>query len=152
MRTYKTVIFLILLGAVFVLGASVSSWIKTAYWSSRIDNNFSEQAIFIGDWQGTSGTTINIRHDGKGDFHNHHYHVRGATVIIKGKRICFGFPGFERTFTIEEPPRLGDDGLWRMRLNGELFFKQSHELLVNNQNMNYSDRRHFEEGAVPDLS
>lgn len=134
MRTYKTVIFLILLGAVFVLGASVSSWIKTTYWSSLIGNNLSEQAIFLGDWQGTSGTTITIRQDGKGDFHSNQYHVRGATVIIKGKQICFGFPGFERTFTIEEPPRLGDDGLWRMRLNGELFFKQSHELLVKNEN------------------
>ena len=134
MRTYKTIVFLIFLGAVFVSGASVSSWIRTTYWSSSIGNNLSEQAIFLGDWQGTSGTTITIRQDGKGDFHNHQYHVRGATVVIKGKQICFGFPGFERTFTVEQPPQLGNDGLWRMRLDGELFLKHSHELLVKNEN------------------
>jgi hypothetical protein len=39
-------------------------------------------------------------------------------------------PGFEKKMTIEEPPRLGDDGFWRMRLDGEIFLKQSHDLFV----------------------
>ena len=39
-------------------------------------------------------------------------------------------PGFEKNDENRGTPRLGHDGLWRMRLNGEIFLKQSHDLFV----------------------
>ncbi len=90
-----------------------------------------EHAIFLGDWLGSTGTTISIRHGGKADFRNDRFHLQDARLKIEDNRLLINIPGFEKTMTIEEPPRLGDDGLWRMRLDGEVFLKQSHDLFVN---------------------
>ncbi|MCL5125498.1 MAG: hypothetical protein M1511_13580 [Deltaproteobacteria bacterium] len=39
--------------------------------------------------------------------------------------------GFNKIMFINDPPKLGTDGLWRMRLDGEVFHRMSQDLFVN---------------------
>jgi len=103
---------------------------ENAYRTIKSSDPKLEHTIFLGDWLGSAGTTISIRHGGKADLRNARFHFQDANLKIEGNRLLIKMPGFEKTMTIEEPPRLGDDGLWRMRLDGEVFLKQSHDLFV----------------------
>ncbi len=130
MRTYKTIILLAVVGAIFIWGGSVLFLIEDAYWTTKPNKIKLEQAVFLGDWRGATGTVISIRSDGKADYRNYLFSVQDANIEIEGNRLLINVTGFEKNMTIEEPPRLGRDGLWRMRLNGEIFLKQSHDLFV----------------------
>lgn len=130
MRTYKTLILLTVVAATFVWGGNALLWMENNYWTIKSSKIKLDQAFFLGDWLGATGTVISIRHDGKADFRSDLFYVQDASVKIEGNRLLINIPGFEKKMTIEEPPRLGDDGFWRMRLDGEIFLKQSHDLFV----------------------
>lgn len=76
---------------------------------------------------------IEITGDGKANYSDKKYHLRSATAIIEENKLVIRMPGFERAFTINDPPRLHQDGFWRMRLDGELFVRESRDILVDNQ-------------------
>ncbi|MGC8604120.1 MAG: hypothetical protein ACP5VS_10565 [Desulfomonilaceae bacterium] len=130
MRTYKTLIFLFFVGAFFVSGGVVSQLFENTGCRLKPRNETFEHANFIGEWLGGTGTTINIKRGSKADFCNGLIFVRDGSLRIEGTQLSISMPGFEKIMTIDEKPRLGDDGLWRMRLNGETFLKKSRDLFV----------------------
>lgn len=130
MRTCKTIILLTVIGAILIWGGNALFWMEHTYLTIKSSKMNLDQAFFLGDWLGATGTVISIRHDGKADFRSDLFYVQDAKVKIEGNRLLINFPGFEKNMTIEEPPRLGDDGFWRMRLDGEIFLKKSHDLFV----------------------
>ena len=130
MRTQKTLIFLVIVGAILVWGGKAFHRIQNVYLSTISAKPRSGLAEFIGEWNGSAGTTICIKGEGKVDFRNDLLSVQDANVQIQGAYLSIKLPGFNRTMTINSPPRLGPDGLWRMRLDGELFLRTSSDLFV----------------------
>jgi hypothetical protein len=130
MRTRQTLILITFVGTLLVFGSDVLSWLRDAYWAVKDTEPSSKHATFFGRWLGTSGATIDIRGDGRADFHDGKSQLRSAHLKIEEHRLIMSFPGFQKALTINDPPRLGHDGLWRMRLDGELFVRHSQDVMV----------------------
>ncbi|MGC8658557.1 MAG: hypothetical protein ACP5U1_05730 [Desulfomonilaceae bacterium] len=130
MRTYKTLIFLAIVGAIIVWGGEILFQLENVYQKIVSTNSRSGNAIFLGEWYGASGTSICIKNDGKADFHSRLVFIRDGNLQIKGTYLFIRARGFEKIMFINDPPRLGTDGFWRMRLDGEVFVKRSPNLFV----------------------
>ncbi len=131
MRAYKTLIFLTIVGAILVWGGEILFQFENVYQRVVSTNSKPEHTMFLGEWSSSSGTTICIKSDGKADFRSNLIFVQDATIQIKGAYLSIRSRGFNKIMFINDPPKLGTDGLWRMRLDGEVFHRMSQDLFVN---------------------
>jgi hypothetical protein len=131
MRTLQTIIFVALIVTLSNFGSDVLSWLRgVSYLSGNETEISSKHAMFLGHWLGSSGTIIDISGEGRADFYDGKSQLRSAHLKIKGAQLIITLPGFQKALTINDPPRLGRDGLWRMRLDEELFVRDSHDIMV----------------------
>lgn len=69
---------------------------------------------YLGKWQAKNGTTINIREDGKGDFHFQDTDVTGGTLLIDGKKKILKISSvfdLSKTWKITRAPHAKNGGL-----------------------------------------
>ncbi len=87
------------------------------------------QFVFAGRWVGNKGTIINIHRSGRGDYRTGGTSVRGGVVQIGKESLSIGLFGFSKTWHIDKRP-YEHHGLWMMKLNGEVFTRESDGLLL----------------------
>jgi hypothetical protein len=84
-----------------------------------------DRMVFVGKWTGNQGTTITIRPNGSADYTAKNSNVKGGRVEFKDGSLSIGLFGLSKTWKIEVPPKLRDDGRWIMKLGGETFSKKA---------------------------
>lgn len=91
------------------------------------------QIVFAGEWIGEKGTIIRIRPDGSADFKSRHTTVTGGRISLDETSLSIGLMGvFSKTWRIDSPPHM-EDGVWTMRLNGEVFRRRAGGMVVRVQ-------------------
>jgi hypothetical protein len=78
---------------------------------------------YLGKWQGSDGTSIWIRADGKGDYDGGNTKVSGGGVTVdeNAKTLAItSFLGIGKTFKIDAPPQT-KNGQAEMKLNGAVY-------------------------------
>ncbi|MCA1959341.1 MAG: DUF4190 domain-containing protein [Desulfomonile sp.] len=90
-----------------------------------------DQIVFAGKWHGDKGSLIRIYPDGRGDFQTSSSKLTGGRVRIHDSELSIGLMGLYKTWHIKRTPYL-ENGVWKMRLNGETFSRETEGLLVMN--------------------
>jgi hypothetical protein len=85
--------------------------------------------VFAGRWVGDKGTIIRIRRNGRADFRTRGSSVKGGVVRIGKDSLSIGLLGIFKTWRIEKRP-YKRDGIWMMKLNGEVFKRESDDSLL----------------------
>ena len=87
------------------------------------------QFVFAGRWVGNKGTVIKIHRNGRADYRTGRSSVRGGVVQIDKDSLSIGLFGISKTWHIDKRP-YERHGLWMMKLNGEVFTRESDGLLL----------------------
>lgn len=85
--------------------------------------------VYAGEWLGHRGTFLRINPDGTGDFKSRETALQGGKVTIDDHSITIGSSGASKVWAIERTPAM-KNGIWKMRLNGEVFRRQARGFLV----------------------
>lgn len=79
------------------------------------------KAAYVGEWQAPEMYLL-ITPEGRVDYKRHKdggmVSVKGPLQKFQGKNFLVGYGFFTTTFTVNIPPYLSDDGIWRMVVNG----------------------------------
>lgn len=88
-----------------------------------------DQMVFAGEWYGEKGTLIRIYPDGRADLRTTATSLTGGRVRIDETTLAIGAMGVYTKWRVERKPFL-EDGVWKMRLDGETFSRKAEGLLV----------------------
>lgn len=81
------------------------------------------KAAYVGEWQAPEMYLL-ITPEGRVDYKRHKdkdggmVTVKGPLQGFQGKDFLVGYGFFTTTFTVNIPPYLSEDGIWRMVVNG----------------------------------
>ncbi len=89
-----------------------------------------DRIVFAGEWRGHRGTFIRINPDGTGDFRSRESVLEGGRVTIGEHSISIGNRGVSGNWEIERVPTM-KNGIWTMKLNGEVFRRRNRGFTVN---------------------